>query len=99
MENIVTVGNVLKIIRVANDLSITEVQERCYISRSYLSEIENGKKNPSPEKIAEVLKIYNITIEEFKEIFIYYNKLNSGINEIKRYQLTLLKVLKILVKK
>lgn len=99
MEDTIVIGNVLRILRVANDLSITEVKERCSISRSYLSEIENGKKQPSLEKILEVLNVYNVTIEEFKEIVIYYNKLNSDVEETKRYQLTLLKVLKMLIEK
>lgn len=44
MEN--NIGEVLRLLRIANDLSITALSERTGISKSYITEIEKGKKNP-----------------------------------------------------
>jgi len=51
-------GEALRLIRVYNDLKQTEMADRFHISKSYLSEIESGKKMPP----IELLKKYS---EEF----------------------------------
>lgn len=98
MRDAKTVGMVLRIVRVANDLSITEVNQRCSVSRSYLSEIENGKKRISLNKKMELLEVYNISINQFEELCDYYNHFKSEIAVLKKYQLTLLKSLNMLIK-
>lgn len=37
----------LRLVRSFHDLSLTEMSERLGVSKSYLSEIENGHKNPT----------------------------------------------------
>ncbi len=97
MRDTETVGMVLRILRVANDLSITEVNQKCSVSRSYLSEIENGKKQISLKKQMELLRVYSISINQFKEICDYYRQLKSDKSVLERYQLTLLKSLNMLM--
>lgn len=53
-------GKILRMLRIAKDLSITELARQIGVSESYISEIEKGKKNPSYkvcEKYASGLKI------------------------------------------
>lgn len=98
MRDAETVGIVLRIVRMANDLSITEVSQRCSISRSYLSEVENGKKLISLKKQMKLLEIYNTSANQFREICDYYRHFESEKTVLKKYQLTLLKSLNMLIK-
>lgn len=98
MRDTETVGMILRIVRVANDLSITEVNRKCSVSRSYLSEVERGKKQISLKKQMELLKVYGISINQFKEICDYYRQLKSDKVVLERYQLTLLICLNMLIK-
>lgn len=45
-QNIVRseIGEVLRLLRIANDLSISELSKKTSISKSYITEIEKGKK-------------------------------------------------------
>ena len=67
------------------------------VSRSYLSEIENGKKQISLKKQMELLRVYSISINQFKEICDYYRQLKSDKSVLERYQLTLIKSLNMLM--
>jgi transcriptional regulator with XRE-family HTH domain len=50
----------LKLIRIFHDLTQKELAERLEISKSYLSEIESGKKTPSLEIISGYSEQFNI---------------------------------------
>lgn len=50
----------LRLIRVYHDLKQQELAERLKISKSYLSEIENGKKNPTIELIEKYATEFSI---------------------------------------
>jgi transcriptional regulator with XRE-family HTH domain len=52
-------GKILKHIRVFNDLTQLELSKKLNISRSYISEIESGKKIPT----LEVLKDYSVNFK------------------------------------
>ena len=49
------IGEVLRLLRIAYDLSISELSKRTKISKSYITEIEKGEKNPSDK----ILKNYS----------------------------------------
>lgn len=53
MENMI--GRALKLIRKYHNLTLDQLNERLGYSKSFISEIERGKKNPS----LEVLKTYS----------------------------------------
>ena len=60
MENPKNIGEILRVLRIAYDLSITDLSEKIRISKSYITEVEKGKKNPSYkilEKYQEGLNI------------------------------------------
>jgi len=50
----------LRLIRVFHDLSQTEAASQLEISKSYLSEIEKGKKAPSLEIIDKYSRVFEI---------------------------------------
>ena len=60
----------LRLIRVYHDVRQSEMAEKLKISKSYLSEIESGKKKPSldlVEKYAETFKIPVSSVMFFSE--------------------------------
>lgn len=64
------IGEALRLIRSFHDLNQTEMAERINISKSYLSEIEGGKKEPSLDilqRYAEAFKIPASAILLFSE--------------------------------
>ena len=52
----------LRLIRVFHDLNQSDLAEQIEISRSYLSEIEGGKKEPSLELIKKYSVRFNIPV-------------------------------------
>lgn len=65
-------NNVLRLIRIACDMTIQEIADATGFSYSYISEIERGKKNPSNnciEKYSEVSGIDSRTIKLFGELY------------------------------
>lgn len=62
-------GRILRRRREALGLTIREVQRRCGISNSYLSQVENGKiEHPGPLYLAKIAEIYQIPVGD-----IYYH--------------------------
>lgn len=62
--------NVYRLIRIAQDLTISQLSEKMGISSSYINEIENGKKKASRnfiEKFSEATGIKKSTIMYFEE--------------------------------
>lgn len=53
----ITYGEILRIYRIAMDLSITDMAEKTGISKSYITEIERGKRNNPTEM---VIKKYSL---------------------------------------
>lgn len=54
------IGNALRLLRVLHDMTATELAEKLKISTSYLSEIENEKKEPSLELIQKYGKVFGV---------------------------------------
>jgi transcriptional regulator with XRE-family HTH domain len=52
----------LRLIRVFNDLSQKELAEKLRISKSLISEIESGKKNPTLELLSKYSSLFEIPI-------------------------------------
>lgn len=61
-------GEKLKELRKSKNLSLKEVGLNIGISHNFLSEIENGKKEPSKETLRELAKFYGIDEDEFFDI-------------------------------
>ena len=57
-------GLKVKSLRQRKGMSLTELAERSGLSVSYLSEIENGRKFPTPEKLIRLARTFEISYEE-----------------------------------
>lgn len=72
-KEVPSISNVLRLLRISNDLSIKELSEQTGISVSYISDIEKGKSaKPSLEiidKYSKALNIKKTTIMFFEEEF------------------------------
>lgn len=55
------IGAKLRYFRIKNDLTLDEVGSRLGMSASALSYYESGKRNPSPDTILQLCKLYNVT--------------------------------------
>jgi transcriptional regulator with XRE-family HTH domain len=53
-------GEALRLIRVYHDLKQSEAAEKLGVSKSYLSEIEKGHKDPSLETIRKYESVFSI---------------------------------------
>lgn len=96
--NKVSLGEILRIIRIANDFTMEEMSECIGFSRSYISELENGKKLVSLKAISKYLSYFQINKVEFISILKLYERFDEN-DKLERYQRTLLKVLNILLHK
>ena len=64
-------GEVLRLLRVFNNIKASDLANELDISKSYLSEIEHGKKAPSIElleKYAAILNVKTSTLLLFSEV-------------------------------
>lgn len=82
-------GETLKCIRIANEnMKLHETARGIAVSSSYISEIENGKKNPSLKNLKKLSLFYNIPLRIIMELDEY----NDTCSDL-AFQRTLLKVL------
>ena len=54
------IGELMRLIRVFNDLTLSELSKNLDISVSYLSEIENGKKQPTLDFVKQFANHFKI---------------------------------------
>jgi len=64
MNDSAKLGNNLKRIREAKMMSQGDVMRKMGCSRSYISNIENGKTNPTLETISKLAKVLNVSTTE-----------------------------------
>jgi transcriptional regulator with XRE-family HTH domain len=63
-----------------NDETMTEMAKRLKISVSYLSSIENEKRNLTDEMFAQISQVYNLTEKEQSELNYLRNLSGSKLN-------------------
>lgn len=80
------IGEVLRLLRISFDLSISELSQRTSISKSYITEIEKGVKNPSAKILEKYSKglgipkeVLNYMLSNFPQKHLSYQKLLSEI--------------------
>ena len=64
-------GEILRIIRSFNDMTLTELSRKHGISQGYLSDIERGKKEPTLEILKMYSKQFSISLSGI--LFFYEN--------------------------
>ena len=55
-------GETLKLLRIFFGYKSVEMAKKLNISQSFLSEVENGKKNPTLELLKQYSKVFNIKV-------------------------------------
>ena len=85
-------GYVLKLLRIANNMSIKELSQKINVSSNYISEIESSKKSPSLETLAKYGEALNVS----KSTILYFDE--QGEKEGYNYQTLLLKILEEIVR-
>lgn len=88
MENPKNIGEILRVLRIVYNLSITELSKKTKISKSYITEVEKWKKNSS----YKILEKYQAGLNIPKDAFEYMLKKNS--KKSISYQKMLLNMLK-----
>ena len=90
------VGEVLRISRIANDMSIKEVSTKANISVGYLTDLEKQRRNnPSIEMLKKICAVYNLKLSQFYMLDDYHNALIGVRKELEIYRLILIEILKI----
>ena len=90
------IGEVLRVVRIANDMSIKEVSEKSSVSVSYLSDLErNKKKNPSINVLEKIGSVYDLKVSELFELDEYHESIIGLKEKLKIYQFLLIKVLEL----
>jgi transcriptional regulator with XRE-family HTH domain len=57
-------GNKLKTIRTAKNITQSELAELLGVDKSFVSNIENGKNNPTLSTIANLAKALKVSVDE-----------------------------------
>jgi|SRR5690625_173609 len=59
------VGKRIRNLRIAKDMTVTELANKSFISQSYLSDIEAGRTTPSLDKLMIICDRLGITMSDF----------------------------------
>lgn len=59
-------NNVLRLLRIANDLSIAQLSDLLGVTSSFISQIESGKKRPSEDLLIKYSKALKVKPELIK---------------------------------
>ena len=93
-SNAKAIGEVLRIVRKANDYTKKEAAQYAQISYSYMYAIESGEKILSLEYFKKLSNVYNLSASQMMELIEYYESLESSVeSKLRKYQHTLIKVL------
>ena len=86
-EKKVGLGNVLKLLRIANEMSVKDLATRMSVSSTYISEVEANNKKPSLDMLSRYSEALNVS----KSTILYFDEVGekSGYN----YQHLLLEIL------
>ena len=78
MELQYAIGGTIRELRQKQALTLRDVSARAFIALGFLSEIETGKKNPSPEVLESIAYALQITTTQLiKEIYEYLEEYNG----------------------
>lgn len=67
----------LRLVRVFHDMSQTVLAERLCISKSYLSEIESGKKTVTLELLQKYANLFNMPVSS---LMFFSEQINDGLH-------------------
>jgi transcriptional regulator with XRE-family HTH domain len=64
IDDVTRLGNNLKLIRAEKNITQIEIAKRLNVDRSFISNIENGKNNPTLSTITNLAKVLNVPTKE-----------------------------------
>ena len=64
MEDSKKLGNNLKKIRIGKDITQSDLADVLSVDKSFVSNIENGKNNPTLSTISSLAKALGVTVDE-----------------------------------
>lgn len=91
-------GEVIKIIRIANNLSISKLAELTGIPKEDISEMENGQKNISSGILQKIGTACSLFPHEIMELDKYYMSSKSFMSDTEVFQRTLFNTLDLCIK-
>ncbi len=68
-----------------HDITLYKLSELTGIDRTYLVKLTKGQRNITPQKLNELLKFMDLTVEEDEEIRLAYIDMNFGLNKFNKY--------------
>lgn len=74
-----TLGEYIRELREANDLSVRELAKRMKLSAPFLSDVELGRRHPSEEVLARLAPVLGTTVETLKK-----HDARAPVQELKR---------------
>lgn len=90
------IGEVLRVVRIANDMSIKDVSKNSSVSVSYLTDLEKNKKsNPSISTLEKICVAHNLNVSDLFELDEYHESIVGLKEKLKIYQLLLIKILEL----
>ena len=88
------IGEVVRVTRRAkNDMTINDLSKKSQVSKSYITEIEKGKKTPSNDILNKLSKGLDLDIETLLTLDEYHESLLGKKEKLEIYRMLLLKTL------
>lgn len=87
------IGEVVRVTRIANDFTTKDLSEKSQASKSYINEIEKGKKTPSNDILNKLSEGFNLDVETLLELNEYHDSLIGKKEKLEIYRMLLLKTL------
>ena len=87
------IGEVVKVTRVANDMTTKDLSEKSQVSKSYINEIEKRKENTSNDILNKLSEGFNLDIEDLLLLDEYHDSLIGKKEKLEIYRMLLLKTL------
>ena len=87
------IGEVVRVTRIANDLTTEDLSEKSQVSKSYINEIEKEKKTPSNDILNKLSKEFDLEFEDLLLLEEYHNSLIGKKEKLEIYRMLLLKTL------
>lgn len=87
------IGEIVRVTRIANDMTIKDLAKKSKISTSYISEIENNKKSSSISTLIKIAVGFDLELSELLLFDEYHNSLIGKKEKLEIYRSLLLKIL------
>ena len=85
-----TMGEALRLLRIFNGYKSAELAKKLELSQSYVSELENGKKQPTMEVLDKYAKVFEM---KKSTLMLFAESLDDKKQRIARAGMKLLKIL------